>query len=105
MFEVSQKAIKKIDQILNERLPAGSIRLMAVSGGCAGTSLDLFFDEATDADVCLEQDNIDFIIDKALYEEAKPIFIDYSDNPVTPGFMVSSSLDAADACGSCACAC
>ncbi|MDZ7832662.1 MAG: hypothetical protein U5L07_12985 [Desulfobacterales bacterium] len=101
MFEISPKAKKKIDQILNDRQPEGAIRLMPVSGGCAGTSIDLFFDKATDADVRLDHDNIDFIIDKAVYEQAKPIFVDYSDNPVTPGFTVSSSLDNGAACAGC----
>jgi Fe-S cluster assembly iron-binding protein IscA len=104
MFEVSPKAKKKLDQILDDREAEGAIRLMPVSGGCAGTSLDLFFDEATDADVRLDHSDVDFIIDKALYDQAKPIFIDYSDNPVTPGFIVSSGLDSGAACGGC-CGC
>jgi len=104
MIEVSPKAKKKLDQILNDRQPEGNIRLMPVSGGCAGTSLDLFFGKATDADIRLNHDNIDFIIDKALYEQAKPVFVDYSDNPVTPGFIVSSGLDSGAACAGC-CGC
>lgn len=104
MFEVSPKAKKKLDQILNDRQPEGTIRLMPVSGGCTGTSLDLFFDEAKDADVRLDHNDIDFIIDKALYDQARPIFVDYSDNPVTPGFIVSSGLDSGDACAGC-CGC
>ena len=103
MFELSTEATAKIKHILNERDQHGPIRLMPVSAGCAGTSLDLFFDEPTANDLRLEENGLAFIIDKTVYEQAKPISIDYSENPVTPGFLVSSALDSGAACGDCAC--
>jgi len=105
MFEVSTEAIDKIKHILEERQKTEAIRLMPVSGGCAGTSLDLFFDEPTDDDLRLDENGVAFIIDKTVYEQAKPISIDYSENPVTPGFLVSSALDSGAGCGDCACSC
>ena len=105
MFEVTRKAADKIQDVQKNRNYEGVIRLMSVSGGCAGTYLDLFFDEAKDSDVHLNNKNIEFVIDPRLYEQAKPINIDYSTNPVIPGFIVSSALDNADGCGSCACSC
>ena len=105
MFEISTEAIDKIKHILESREQTGPIRLMPISGGCAGTSLDLFFDEPADNDLRLERNGIAFIIDKSVYEQAEPISIDYSENPVTPGFLVSSALDSGTACGDCACSC
>ena len=105
MFDVSQKALDKIHDIFEERDKSGAIRLMPISGGCAGAYLDLFFDEPKETDMRLDKGDIAFVMDKTLYEQAKPISIDYSANPIASGFRISSAFERADACGDCGCSC
>jgi Fe-S cluster assembly iron-binding protein IscA len=105
MLEISQRAIDKIHHIFDERDRHGAIRLMPISGGCAGTHLELFFAEPSENDLRMEKDGISFVMDEDLYKQAVPIFIDYSPNPLASGFRISSAFDGAGECGDCACSC
>ena len=45
----------------------------------------------------------DVLVDKQLYEENKPITIDYVETLGRKGFMIKSGLDEKNGCGSCSC--
>lgn len=58
-------------------------------------------DEPKEEDSVFTESGITYIVDKTLYEEVKPIKVDYVQTPMGSGFRISSSLQ--KSCGSCSC--
>ncbi len=56
-------------------------------------------------DEVFDRDGVTFVIDKKLYEETKPITLDYVETPGRKGFTIKSALDDKSACGSGSCSC
>jgi Fe-S cluster assembly iron-binding protein IscA len=44
-----------------------------------------------------------YVVEKTLFEQVKPIKVDYVNTPSGSGFSISSNLKAAKDCGSCSC--
>jgi iron-sulfur cluster assembly accessory protein len=87
MIELSQSAASQLDSYFTEKEKA-PIRVFVTSGGCSGPGLALALDQATDADDVFDVSGYQFVIDKELMEQAKPIKID-----LTPmGFKIESSI-------------
>jgi Fe-S cluster assembly iron-binding protein IscA len=63
-------------------------------------------DEPKKEDEVFEEKGIKYIIDKDIYNQAKPINVDFVSTPQGSGFKLTSSLAPADggACGS-SCSC
>jgi iron-sulfur cluster insertion protein len=74
MISVTNKAIEKIKQISEEEgVGHLVIRLKVIGGGCAGFSYDLYFDEVTEEnDEIIEQDNIKILIDPVSFQYNNP---------------------------------
>jgi Fe-S cluster assembly iron-binding protein IscA len=53
------------------------------------------------SDETFMEKGVKFIIDKELYEEAKPISIDFIESPMGAGFLLKSSLSAKGGGGDC----
>ncbi len=60
-------------------------------------------DEPRDGDEQFQEQGITFLMSKELYEQAKPVYVDYIQTESGSGFHVSSALDSGDCCGSCSC--
>lgn len=60
-------------------------------------------DEPKDGDEQFQEQGITFLMSKELYEQAKPVYVDYIQTESGSGFQVSSALDSGDCCGSCSC--
>jgi len=61
-------------------------------------------DEPRERDEIFEKNGLTFIINKEIFELAKPIGIDFVSTQQGSGFRLNSSLDAGSACGrSCSC--
>ena len=61
-------------------------------------------DEPKDDDQIFDDKGIKFLIEKELFEQVKPVNVDYIDTVRGSGFKVTSSLSAESACGtSCSC--
>ncbi len=61
-------------------------------------------DEPQEQDVILTEQDIKFVIDAELYQQAKPIKIDFIDTPDGSGFQLTSSLPSSGGCGdTCSC--
>jgi len=65
--------------------------------------LGMALDEPGNADEVFEEKGTKFIIDKDIYNQAKPINVDFVDTPQGSGFKLTSSLAPAvgGGCGSC----
>jgi len=61
-------------------------------------------DESRESDEIFEAKGIQFIMDKKLLEEVKPVLVDYVTSAMGTGFSVKGNLKAQSACGSC-CSC
>ena len=60
-------------------------------------------DEPKDSDEIIEDNGIKYLIDKNLYEEVKPINVDFVESAMGSGFSIMSNLAKGNSCGSCSC--
>jgi len=56
-------------------------------------------DEAKEGDNIFKEDGITFVIDETLFEQAKPINIDFVDSDRGSGFSITSNLPTSNSCG------
>ncbi len=57
-------------------------------------------DESKENDEVFNEKGITFVIEKKLFEEAKPISIDFVQSPMGAGFAIKSELSKGGGCGS-----
>ncbi len=102
MFEVSDKASEAIKGLLAGKEGPQAIRIVMNEGGCCGgPSLGMALDEPADSDETFTEKNLTFLVNKKLFDEVKPISIDFVESHMGAGFMVRSALsDKEDGCGS-----
>lgn len=98
MITLTQMAKDKIDQYFADN-EAGPIRIFLHQGGCSGPFLGLALDAPGDADTTQDVDGYTFVMEKALFEQARPLTVDLGPT----GFQVSSSLKLERAAGGCGC--
>ena len=63
-------------------------------------------DEPRDDDEVVKEEGVTFLINKELYDQAKPINVDFVESAMGSGFNITSSLSAGEGgggCGSCSC--
>jgi iron-sulfur cluster assembly accessory protein len=107
MLEVSDKAGEAIKQILAGKEGPNTIRIMLNQGGCCGgPSLGMALDGPQENDETFNEKGVTFLINKELFDEVKPISIDFIESAMGAGFMVQSALPHNDGgCGSGSCSC
>jgi len=103
MFSVTQKAGEELKNILAKITDeVKSIRIFMQDGGCAGPSLGMALDETAPDDEVFVEEGITFLVNRPLFEQVKPVDVDFVSGPQGTGFILSSSL--VSACGSgCSC--
>ena len=57
-------------------------------------------DEPKDDDHVFEMNDLTYVINKDLFEQVKPISVDFVDTPMGSGFSIQSNLNAGANCGS-----
>ncbi len=62
-------------------------------------------DEPNEGDEMFTKNGLTFMIEKSLYEEVKPIKVDFIETPRGSGYAIESNLKRADGCGGCAGSC
>ena len=100
MFEVTENASDKIKELLKDKESA-PIRIMMSQGGCSGPALGMAIDEATEEDEVFDDRGLTYVIERDLYEEVKPLKVDYVKNPMGEGFSISSGMPMAGGCEGC----
>ena len=58
-------------------------------------------DESQEGDEIFNQNGLTFMIEKGLYEQVKPIKVDFVETSRGSGYSIESSLQKADGCGGC----
>jgi iron-sulfur cluster assembly accessory protein len=112
MFEVSDKASEIIKGFLTGKEGPQAIRIVMNEGGCCGgPSLGMALDEAADSDETFTEKGLTFLVNKELFDEVKPISIEFVESHMGAGFMVRSALSdkeggcESSSCGSGSCSC
>ncbi len=106
MLEVTDRAMKEFEAYFADK-EVSQIRIFLAPGGCSGPRLALALDDANETDDVHTVGNFEFIIEKKLFEDAKPLVIDLGGM----GFSIQSSLELGESdsggcsscCGSCSC--
>ena len=57
-------------------------------------------DEPKDDDEVIKENKINYLINKELFEKAKPISVDFIESAMGSGFSLSSALQTGGGCGS-----
>ncbi len=95
MLTVTEAAQTQVDEYFKDKTRQ-PVRIF-VTQGCGGRQIAMAVDKIQDTDEVYTINNIEYIVDKAFLEEAKPIKVDFGTN----GFSVSSSLELGSGCSSC----
>jgi iron-sulfur cluster assembly protein len=104
MLQVTQKANEMIRSFLKERGELAYVRIFLSEGGCcSGPSLSMALDEPQDNDEIIKDNEITYLMDKDLFNQVKPINIDFIDSAMGSGFTILSNLSQGSSCGSCSC--
>lgn len=97
MFQVTEKASEAIRQFLEGREGPRSVRLLMDDEGWRGPHLIMALDEPKADDQVLTEKGITFLVARKLFDQAKPISIDYVINAMGGGYMLQSNLIKTDA--------
>ena len=92
MFEVSEKASEAVKGLLKGREGVQSVRVLKTEGGYRGAYLVMAFDEQKENDRVFTEKGVTFLIEKELFDKAKPISIDWVDSTLGAGFRLKSEL-------------
>ncbi len=108
MFEVTEDALGKIKEYLQQQEQSSPIRVVLSQGGWSGPSLGMALDELKDDDEKFDNDGVTFLVNKDLLEQVKPIKVDFIESPSGARFNIISKLtleksDGGGTCGSCSC--
>jgi iron-sulfur cluster assembly protein len=60
-------------------------------------------DEPKENDEIIKDNGITYLMEKSLYEKAKPINIDFVESAMGSGFSITSAMSRGTSCGSCSC--
>jgi Fe-S cluster assembly iron-binding protein IscA len=92
MFYVTEMAHVKIKDYVKEKAMVFGIRIYKPRGGAQRPSLCMALDKKNDDDIVFEKNSLTFIINKKLFEQTKPIKVDFIEGEVNSGFTVISSF-------------
>jgi iron-sulfur cluster assembly accessory protein len=92
MFEVTEKAVEMIRKFLKGREESQSIRLLMTEGGWKGPYLVMALDERKENDQVFTEKGVTFLVEKELFDRAKPISVDYVEGALGAGFRLKSEL-------------
>ncbi len=91
IVKFTERAIEKIKEFLEEENnPNLALRIYIASGGCAGFSYGMTFDEPTDDDYIYEVKGIKIIIDKFSAKYLKGASVDYVETLMASGFKIDN---------------
>jgi iron-sulfur cluster assembly accessory protein len=77
MLAVSDLAVAKVKEYLNENGISSAVRVAIMSGGCSGPALALALDETKDLDQVFDFDGVSFLVDNAVIATCGEIKVDY----------------------------
>lgn len=97
MIIVSDSAQEQVEAYFNDNGKDIQPVRIFVSNGCGGPKLAMALDTVQSGDEVISYGGIEYIMEAALLEQARPVQIDYSGM----GFSISSNLELGGGCSSC----
>lgn len=100
MISMTARAIEKLKEISEEEgIGHYSVRIKTLGGGCAGFKNDMYFeDQVSEVDEIFEFSEIKIIIDPLSFQYMEDVEIDWSDHPISSGFVFNNPR-ALNSCG------
>jgi len=95
MIQVTESAIEAVTEYFAS-MDVKPIRIF-LTQGCGGQQLAMALDEVKSSDAVHDAGKFQFIMDRSLLDQAKPVQIDYANL----GFKISSNLELGGGCQSC----
>ena len=77
MLDVSDLAVTKVKEYLEENNITSAVRVAIMSGGCSGPALSLALDEKKETDKAYEFNGVAFLVDGAVTAACGAIKVDY----------------------------
>ena len=105
MFEVTDMAVSKLKEYLEQNNIDSAVRVALMQGGWAGPSLGLALDEPKDNDQTFDNDELKFLVDNELMQNCGDIKVDFTDDGHRSGFAITSRIPIAGAGGGCGSSC
>lgn len=99
MLQVTEKADEMIKDFFKDKEGTPYLRIFLTQGGWSGPSLGMALDEPGEEDEVIKDNGISYLIEKQLFEQAKPINIDFVNTAMGSGFSIASSLKTDGGCG------
>ncbi len=97
MFQVTERADKMIREFQKDKEEIPSIRLKLFRGGWGSKeSLLMTLDEPHEDDETFHAKGLTFLINKQLFEQVKPVKIDFIKTLSGEGFLISHTRSAAN---------
>jgi iron-sulfur cluster assembly accessory protein len=96
---ISDRAARRIAQILQAEAPPAMLRLAVTGGGCSGFQYNFAVDDArTEEDLVLEKDGATVLIDPVSLDFLAGAEIDFTDDLIGQAFKVNNP-NATASCG------
>ena len=96
---VSERAARRIGEILKAEPPGTMLRVSVEGGGCSGFQYNFSFDQSRKADdLAFERDGVTLIIDEVSLDLVKGAEIDFVEDMMGASFQVKNP-NAASSCG------
>jgi Fe-S cluster assembly iron-binding protein IscA len=94
MFEVTDKADEMIREFQKDKDEIPPIRLKLFPSSCGKPTLQMALDEPQENDETFHERGLTFLIDKELFEQVRPVKIDYvrTASGDGDGFSISANL-------------
>jgi len=93
MFQITEKAEEKIKEIFEDKKDNLVIRIFLTEGACSSPMLSLGLSEAREDDEVIDKHGMTYLVEKQLFDEAKPITVDFVEGILRAGFSIQSSLE------------
>ena len=98
---VSERAARRIGEILKGEGDGAMLRISVEGGGCSGFQYQLALDEARDGDQVFDHEGIRILVDEQSLRYVDGSTVDYTESLMGAGFQVNNpNVVAACGCGS-----
>lgn len=97
MITVSRPAREQVNTYFKDNNKALQPVRIFITNGCGGQQLAMALDNKTRDDAVFTYDGVEYIMQSALLEQAKPVAVDFKEM----GFSITSNLTLEGGCGSC----
>lgn len=98
VISITDKAKNKLQKILSAEETDKLLRLYIAGYGWGGPSFGMALDEPKEDDIKIESEGFKFIVEDGLCDIYEKFFVDYNDNWLRKGFVISPERGNSSSC-------